>query len=514
MKTRSEYALINSLVGVFGQIIQILLSFLTRTIFIYYLGKELLGIDSLFTNILSILSISELGLNTAIVYSLYNPILKKDKDKIAAYMNIYKKCYFYIGWIIFILGLLVLCNIQYFVNVSILISYIRLVFALYLFNIMITYWGNAYKSSILIADQKSYINTSIVKLCFMMQSIIQIFILMVCKSILLYSITTLIFSIVRNIAVSKVVDRLYPYLSKRKNKKIENQEKKELVKNVIGMSAYKISSTISSSTDNLIISKFINIEAVGIYSNYILIISSVKMVINSIFSSITASIGNLNAENDIERNYNVFRIISFLCFVFYCISSVCLFTLLNKFIKMWIGNDFLLVNKIVFIIILDFLTDGLQRGVILYKDACGLFWKGKFRPLFSAFFNLIISLLLVKKFSLLGVIFGTIISRFLTTWWYDPILIYKNVFKKDFKEYFKTYILYLIISLFLCIFTYSISLLINIRNVYLSFITTATISLLIPALFILIFFYKKKELKTLISMLMTVYNKKRSDRNL
>lgn len=507
-ESRTKNSFYNVFTALLEYFLKIILVFITRTIFINKLGTEFLGLDGLYTNILSILNVTELGLSGAIIFGLYKPLLEKDTRKINILMHIYKKCYFYIGCFIAIIGLIIMPFLPQIVNSTFDFGNIYLLFFLYLLQTLSTYWVLAYKEGILTADQKKYKLVIVSNVILVVKFVLQIISLLVLESFEMYIISGIFTTIIRNLLVAYIANKNYPYIKIYNKEKLEKKEKDELIKNVLGMSLYKISSTVMNSTDNIIISTFINLNVTGIYSNYLLIVSNVKLVINTMFTSITASVGNLFAEGDKNRSEFIFRCINFLNFWIYGFAAICLWELLNPFIELWIGEGYIFQKVVVFFIVLNFITDGLQQAVILYKDACGLFWKGKLRPVFSAISNIIISIILVQQCGIAGVILGSIISRMITTWWFDPYLVYNNAFEMSPKKYYFRYFRSLIIIMTSAILIDLLTEFIN-ANIYISFIIKSILSIIVPNVVFWLIFRKSEEYNYLKSIIMDKLKKGR-----
>lgn len=507
-ESRIKNSFYNVCTSLLEYFLKMILVFIARTIFIKKLGTEFLGLDGLYTNILSILNVTELGLSGAIIFGLYKPLLEKDIRKINILMNIYKKCYFYIGCVITIIGLAIMPFLPKIINSTFDFGNVYFLFFLYLLQTLSTYWVLAYKEGILIADQKKYKLVVVSNVILVVKFVLQIISLLIFESFEMYIISGIFTTIIRNLLIAYIADKNYPYIKIYNKEKLEKEEKEGLLKNVFGMSLYKISSTVMNSTDNIIISIFINLNITGIYSNYLLVVSNVKIIINTLFSSITASVGNLFAEGDKNKSEFIFRCINFLNFWIYGFAAICLWELLNPFIKLWIGEGYLFHKIIVFAIVLNFITDGLQQAVILYKDACGLFWKGKIRPVFSAISNIVISIILVQKCGILGVILGSIISRMITTWWFDPYLVYHNAFEMSPEKYYFRYIRSLIIIIASAILIDLLTEFINV-NIYITFIIKSILSIIIPNIVFWLIFRKSEEYNYLKSIIMEKLKKRR-----
>lgn len=445
-QSRTVNSLRSASTGALGQAVTFLLQFVSRTIFIYTIGKEYLGISGLFTSVLTILNISELGVGAAIVYNLYKPLADGDEAKVRANMNLLKNAYRLVGLAVLVLGVLLYPFLPYLMKGTTDLVNVNLIYALYVLNSVVSYWFFAYKSAVLLADQKRYVVNIIgcsVAICTVL---VQIFILAFMGSFVGYVVAQIIGSIAKSLCTSIYVRRHYRFLSVRDNARLPREEKRKIFKNLLALVTTKISSTLLSSTDNLIISGAIGTVVVGLYSNYYLIMNSLQQLIHNAFSSFTASLGNLYIREGREKNEFIFRCLSFLNFWIYGFCSICLWNLFNPFIGMIWGRDMLFGELTVMIIVLNFLTDGLQSSVITFRDACGLFWQGRYMPLIGTGVNLAVSVLLVKPLGVAGVFLGTIISRFTTTWWYNALLIYRRAFDKSSVRYFIRFVMYLLIT--------------------------------------------------------------------
>ena len=480
MSTKSSRSLNstkNIITGIGGQIINIVLGFVARTIFINALGKEYLGVSSLFTTILTVLNISELGISTAIVFSLYKPLAEKDYKTCQASLKLLKRIYTIIGFVVLGIGLILMPFLSYIIKDNTEIINLNVIYLIYLAQSVLSYWFYSYKNSILQADQKQYIATLVGYFITLSVHILQITVLLIIQytniikaqtGFIIYLLVNLVFVVVKNILVSRRVDKHYPYLTnkelKRQDYELSEEEKKGIFKNVIGLACYKISGVTLSSTDNIIISSFISVVTVGIYSNYVLILNIVTTLISVIFNAFTAGIGNLFVTESREKSEFVFRCLNFLNFWVYGVCGICFFYLVNPFIMLWVGEEYLFPILVIVVIVANFLSDGLQNAVISYKDACGLFWEGKFRPLASALLNVVFSLILVNFLGITGIILGTILSRFLTTWWFDAMLVHKHAFNKSPVAYYLRYVRYFLIIVVTAIVVYPFANLIEATN--------------------------------------------------
>jgi O-antigen/teichoic acid export membrane protein len=436
----------NTLIGITAQIINIILSFITRTVFIKYLSIEYLGVNGLFTNILTVLSLAELGFGTAMIYSLYKPLAQNDYKSITALMNFYSKVYKIIGFAIGILGLALIPALDIIIKDQLNIEHLSLIYVLFLANSITSYFF-AYKRSIIITDQRDYI-LSQYKLYFsIIKALLQILVIVLTKSFIIYLLVQIFSVFAENFFVSLKADKLYPYLKTNKQVKLEKTEKKSIWNNVKALMIYKLGSTVLDGTDNIIISAFLGVIWVGKLSNYTLIVGSLSMIVLQFTNAIAASVGNFIVKESEERQESLLKTITFANFIICGFSFVCLYILINPFIYLWIGSDYLLSQETVFIISFNWYIFGMMNSIWTFRATMGLFVYGKYRPAISAIINVIVSILLAKPMGLFGVLLGTTITRFTTNVWYDPLVVYKYGLQKSVKSYYYIWLKYLAVVL-------------------------------------------------------------------
>ncbi|MCM1044016.1 MAG: hypothetical protein NC417_00760 [Candidatus Gastranaerophilales bacterium] len=437
MESRTINSTKNFIVGISGQIINIALSFFARTIFIYTLSKEYLGISGLFSNILSILSISELGIGTAIAYSLYKPLAQNDRKLISAIMSFYAKAYKAIGFLILVIGLMLVPFLPYLIKGSTDLVNIRYIYLLYLLESVTTYWFFAYKSTLLKADQKTYVVSVYEQGCSIVKTGVRIAFLLLLRnnpvlSFYLYTIIGLLFNVCSNILVAKEVDKRYAFLADYKKETIPEEEKDAIKKNVFALCFTKISAVIYESTDHLIISAFVGVAIEGVYSNYAYIVSIINGLIRIFASSIGASIGNLNATESTEKKEKFMETLHFMYFWVYGFCAICLWEMLNPFIVIWVGSAYELSPFTVLIIVINFLVYGLMSAVSQFQTEAGLYWQGKIIPILSSGSNIFLSILFSAyfKWGILGILGATIISRLVIVLPLTTKVVYHNIYNK------------------------------------------------------------------------------------
>lgn len=436
--SRIESSKKNMVFSLLSTLFTMMFTFVNRTAFIYTLGLNYLGLNGLFTNVLSFLAIAELGIGNAISFSLYKPLAINDDEKIASYLNLFRISYRIIGITITIIGLCLVPFLDIFVNFdkTVSINY-TVVYLLFLVNTVLPYFFFSYKGALLYADQKAYIVSKVDMICNTVSILVQFFILLIFKNYYMYLIVGIMAITVKNFILACKVDKLYPIVQNKRIMELTKEEKTNLVKNVFSLSLTKISGVIYGSTDNIIISTFINTITVGLYSNYTMIVNMIKSMIASLFNALTASVGNLNAEENKEHLFIVFTRLNFINYWVYGVLFVCINNLINIFIKVWVGKYAIFNYRIVLLISLMFLIPGLNNVINIYKDACGLYWQTKYRALATAIVNLVVSLVLVQYIGIEGVFWGTIISYMTTIYVKDPVVVYRECFQMPVGEYYR-----------------------------------------------------------------------------
>jgi len=510
---RTKNSIKNSIVAIISNVLIILLGFVIQTVFVKTLGEEYLGINGLFNNIISMLAIVELGIGPAIVSNLYKPLAENDYEKIKSLMAYYKKSYILIGILVIIIGLLIMPFLNFFVNTTLTFNNfggLYFIFFLFVLDAAFSYFYS-YKRSIIQADQKNRIINIIHLICYTIMIIFQIAILLLTKNFILFLIIKISCRLIENIILNIIANRTYKYL-KENYDVIDETEKKNIFQKVKGLIYHKVSSYIVLGTDNIIISKFLGVRIVGLYSNYYLIINSLYTLICQLFSSITASVGNLIASDTKEKCYDTYKKIMFINFWIYAFCSTAIFSMMTPFIKIWLGDKFLLSLPVLAVLVVNFYMLGMRSSIGVFKDAAGIFYEDRFIPVLESIINIVASLILVKFFGLFGVFFGTFISSLIVVFYSLPKYVFKKVFDQKQIEYFKLYFKYFTLTIISVLITSGISYLININfhiSAFIEFILAGIISIIIPNLIILIIFRKTDEFKYFINLVFSKFKIRR-----
>ena len=434
---RTKYSVINIVAGVGGHLLNMVLSFVSRMIFIRYLAAAYLGVNGLFSDILGMLNLAELGIGTAMIFSMYKPAAEDNREELGQLMNLYRILYRIVAAFVLVVGLALLPFLDVLIKGDSGIENLRVIYLMYLGNSVCSYLLS-YKNSILLAYQKAYVRTVVEQLMRTAQMILQIVVLVLTGNFLLYLAVQIGTLVMTNAIVAVKVDRDYPYL--KDEKRLPSKEKrKDILKNIWAMSMHRFGTIVVNGTDNLIMSAFVGLTSVGIYSNYRLVVRSLNDLLNKVYSAFTGSIGNLGATENGEYVYNIYKQLDFFMFLFYGYFAAGLAVLLNPFIRLMFGEEYLFPMTIVFIVITQFYTTGMRQINLQFREAMGLFWHDRYKAVAEAIINLVASLILVQKHGVAGVFLGTIISTMTTCFWVEPYVLMKYGIKVGWQGKLKTY---------------------------------------------------------------------------
>lgn len=512
---RIQKSIHNILFALSNNIVGSILGFISRTIFIYTLGANYLGISGLLQNIFGLLAISELGISTAIGFSLYKPIANNDINLISTLMSVYKKAYRFIGIIVLVLGIILFNYLDFFVDPQQQPNDIAYIYFMYLLNIVVGYFFS-YKTTLIASDQNSYKLVPLQIKFTTITTILQIIYLLIFKDYLGYLTLQICSSIFLNFIQNRFITKQYSHINFNSKQKLPKDELKIIKRNIFGLMVAKIGDFCVNSTDNLIISKYIDLTSVAIYSNYILLRNLVNGYIGILFGSITSSFGNLVAKESNEKCLEIFNNLFFISFLLYSFEAVCFICLFNPFIKLWLGEQYLFSMPIVTLIVLNNYLTGLRIPIITIKNAAGIHIEDVWVPFGFAIINLFVSIMLATRFGVFGVILGSIISSLLTADWYRPVIIFKKIFKISPMYYFKSYFKYIFLGVIYMAGTYGICQFISSSNVLVNFIVRGLICLIVPNVFNFLLFYKSKEFDFFQNILTNLINKfkKNEERNM
>ncbi len=491
---RSKNSVRNVSVSAVWQIISILLSFLCRTFFIQMLTDTYLGLSGLFSNVLYLLSVAELGIGTAISFSMYKPLTENNQKEIGALMALYRKTYHIIGVIVAVVGLALTPFIPAITGYP-KVDHLLLYYLLYVFNSVITYFFS-YWQTIILADEKAYI-CSVYQYAFAIaQNFVQIFIVLLTRNFLLYLLVQVACTFLMNFALALKAKKMYPYVKQYDKETLSDSVHSEIIKNIKAMFLHRIGGAVVNGTDNILIAIFKGLGSVAVNFNYTLIFSTINSVVTQIFASITGSVGNLGTLETKQKSYRVFQAINFAGFWMYSFCSVSLFCLLNPFMILWTRKNMVFPLLTVLVLVLNFYTTGMRQATLLFKNALGLFWYDRYKAIVEATVNLIASLLLAHWIGLPGIFLGTLISTMTVDFWVEPLVLFRHGFCQSTASYFKRYAGYTVLTFASGALTYYLcSFLGNSRLP--SFVGKCFVCAIVPNLFYFIIFRRTREFQYL-----------------
>ena len=434
--------------GYLNTFINILLSFVNRTFFIRILGVEYLGINGLFSNILTMLSLADLGFGTAMAYSYYKPIAENDEQKIAALNRFYKKIYNYIAVAIALIGVSLTPFLETIVNLEEPVDNLEIYYLLTLAGTVSSYLM-VYKSLLITAYQKNYIVSKYNALVKLLVTFLQILSMIITHNYIVYLCVVVLGNIINNVRISLVADKLFPFIKKKVL--LEKEEQRDIFQNIKSVFIYKISSVLINGTDNILISTLVGTLWVGYYSNYLIIINNLTTFINMAFQSLTASVGNLVVTESKEKRYELFKMIQVVSNWFSIVVVPCVYALIDLFIKNWLGDQFVLSREAVCAITLNLYLTCILQPIWIYREATGLYKKTKYVMLITAILNVVLSIWWGIYAGLAGILFASAAAKILTYIWYEPILLFKDFFGRTAKDFFVSMALNICATVLICI---------------------------------------------------------------
>ena len=442
--SRIKSSLKNTIFGLVGMICSLIVSFATKSVFVRLLGAEYNGVNGLFTNILQVLNLAELGFATSISYALYKPLKASDERTTAALMSYFAKIYRIIAIVVTVAGCCCIPFLQYLIaeDISELpfnVNQLRGYFAMFLANTVCSYLL-AYKRTIITADQNNYLVTNVDNTFNILLNIVQIILLLIYKNFYAYLATMIAKTVINNLVLHIIASKKYPYLHTYRKEKLSKLEKSAIFKNVQAAFLHKIGTVIIFSTTSIVISSFVSLVDAGKYSNYILIVNNVNTFINIIFNSVTASIGNLCVDESEDRQYEIFKKIQYLALFAAVFSYICFICLFNPFIEIWVGEDMVMSMWVVFAISLNSMIGYLRKAVNAFKDAKGMFRNDWFKPLLEAGVGIGLAIGLSYVWGTFGVVLGYTLATMFIAMPVENFVLFKQGIHKSLTRQFATLI--------------------------------------------------------------------------
>ena len=439
-RSRTEYTLLNTLAGIGGYVLNTILGFVCRIVFVRCLSADYLGVNGLFTNLLGMLSLAELGIGSAVVYALYKPLAEQDEEKIASLVRLYGTAYKIIGLAVAGIGLALMPFLDLIIQDQPAIrESIYLLYAINLFNTASTYFFS-YRSSLIIAAQQNYIISAVSYAVSISQSVLQVGVLLLTRNYLAYLLIQSLGVFINNVTVSHIAVKKFPYIIKKDIKPLPHIEKKQIFSNVRDLTFYKISSLLVNSTDNILITFFDGLTVTGVASNYTLLVNTLNSLLGLVFNGLTASIGNHNATETKEKQFEMFRFLNMMNFWIFGWGALGIIFCSGDLVELCFGGEYVIGLEIPLVMAVNFYTVGMMNAVWTYKHTLGLFRYGRFLQIGTGILNIVFSVMLGQRWGTVGILLATVLARGLTNLWYDPYVIMKHGFSLFPWTYLKRYV--------------------------------------------------------------------------
>lgn len=428
----------NTALGILFKILTIAFTFINRTLFIRVLGEQYLGINGLYSNILSVLSLADLGVNSVLMFFLYEPLAHKDEKKLSTLIAYFRKVYYVIAGSVFAVGICLIPFLPYLVNGAALSNTeLVLYYILFLINTCCSYLA-VYKSTMLIADQSAYIVNTVNFVFTVLQSLLQIGVLYVTHNYVFYLLIVIACTLGNNILLTLISGKRYPYLSSIAPDHDVGDLKKKIFSNIKDVFLYRVGGTIMNSTDNILISILIGTTVVGFYSNYALIITNLTALLMFFSQAMMTSMGNFGVDADVDKKELVFRSSMLIYAIIAAFATSCIVTMMNDFMTVWLRDEhYLLSDAFVWVLGFKLFVDIMTSPNWTFRESAGLFKEVRLIMFLAAIINLFLSVVLAKPLGLAGIIVATSLSKIATLVWYEPRTFYRKVFHKPLRRYWE-----------------------------------------------------------------------------
>lgn len=431
---RTHKSIINVIASVGTNAIILVTAFIVQKALVATMGADYNGINGLFGSIISMMSLADLGIGTAIIYHMYQPVAERNTVMINTLLHFYKKCYIAISGVVLAIGVVVALFLPILVGDVQIADSIYLIYVLFLADCLCSYFL-AYKKSLLYADMMNYIPDTIYFVTYLVQNALQVYVLVAFHSFILFLIVKTMGKVVSNLLISVYISRKYPFTREKNVEPVPEEIKSDIVTKVKGLLCHKLGKMLVTGSDSIVITGVLGIGVMNLYTNYHLIIGGITALLSRIFETLTNSVGNFLLDSDRERNLVVYRKIDFLNFwCFGCVAAG-MYAVLQPMVTLWLGEDFLFDKTVLFVLVVNFYMEGMRASVNTFKEAAGIFHEDRRIPLIEAAVNLAVSIVLAKLMGVAGVFLGTILSSFVVYFYSYPRYVCKPLFGMRYGQY-------------------------------------------------------------------------------
>ncbi|MBL8030757.1 MAG: polysaccharide transporter [Candidatus Doudnabacteria bacterium] len=494
MQHRTHSSVRNFLASVGASIATVGVGLVVQKVFLDVKGTEYLGINGLFTNIMTMFGMVELGLGNAIVYHLYKPLAHNDSEKVRSLLGFYRVAYRAIAGIVITLGLLLTPLLHLIVGKVHIHESIYLIFSLFVIDIVASYLLT-YKRSLLFASQKSYLVNIVHIGALVVLNVLQIIFLIKTHNYIAFLVIKIGMRLVENMAINMVTVRLYPYIREKHAARLDDETRKDIFQKIRGLFFHKIGTFFIFGTDNIVISIFLGVKTVGLYSNYYLVFTAITTIVGQAFSALTASVGNLLITSDARKSYEVYRKMRFANFWLATFSATGFLVVMDSFVRIWLGGSFILSTGVLVALAANLYSTMFRAAINSYKEAAGIFYEDRFVPLIESVVNIGMSILLLHFFGLAGVFLGTLCSSLALHLYSYPHFVYTRLFKKTYGDYFRELARYTSVAFLVGVATFWLSRIVTIHDAWLQFGARFAIAIVVPNVLLWLIYRNSTEYK-------------------
>lgn len=487
MASRTQNSIRNVFAAWGGQALLAVSQFVVRAVFVACLAQEYVGLETLFASVLTVLTLADLGVGSAIVFALYEPLAKGDREAIKSLMRLFKRAYIAIGCVIIAIGLAVSPFIRFLLGDDApSIPYLELYFFCFVLNTGISYFFS-YKGSLIMADQKSYVVYLIQYSFSCVMAAFQVAVLLLTHNYLLFLACMIGSTLLQNICIAVKANKMYPFILEKDVRPIDPEVLDGIKKNVLGLIMHKVAGVASTPVSNIVITKFVGLATTSIYGNYLLVVNALTSVTSRLFDSVIASVGNLKESESEERSYEIFKatfFINAILFAMVCGGLLCSF---NAFIAIWVGESWQFPLDVVVLIVLLFYVKGMRNAALTFTSAYGLYWYTRWKAVLEAISLPALAFVLVFPLGIKGVLLAGVASSVCIATMYEAWAVYRHGFHRPLRRFAIAYVKYTAASFASIALAYVICMLIPVGGIV-AFFLYGFIGVAVPgAVYVLLF---------------------------
>ena len=500
---REKSAVLGIAANIYLSIVSSIMPFIVRTVMVRFIGIEYVGVSSLFVSVLEVLNVADFGLATALSYYLYKPAVANDRNKINLYMGHFRKLFFLTGTVILVGGFSVMPFIPYFVKGK---AYppelnIYLIYIIYVLQVALPYFLNLHISALLTAYLKSYINSVIVGTALLIMYVVQVISIVYFRDYYMYTFALMLSVVFSGSLYFLAAKRYFPWIDY--SGKFSQEYILDIRKRISAMIISKIRIVTRNSLDCIIISFFLGLTVLAKYQNYYQVMYVPLMVTQMLKTAIQPSLGNGIAAESRESNYGIIKQYIFVnCFVS-TVCMTCLLSLMQPFMKLWMGEQYLLGTDIVICVSIYYYVLSFSDIAMMLREATGIWLEGRWIAILESMINVILNVIFVQVLGLYGIILATILTVMFINIPLEGYYSIKGYFRGHYGDYLRMTLIYMLKAFI----TASVSYILCTRICVISYDTMVLrilASLLVPAIVFIILNIKNKEMRGTIELAVRV----------